>query len=242
MNKLLSLITSLLLIIFFAFCGVCCKDNASNENLLKSSSFSSSSQSTVSSESTCAHIWKSANCTTPKTCSICGKTSGTSLGHTTTTGVCSRCNEDFGAWAKKFYVDQFGLPTETPYIINKSYLVGTFSNSVTTDSKLYAYFLIDAESIAIKLFEYGSQEVKAYSSTDYKIIILDDEDNKYYIWGEMWKNGDRVHINETYESTVLDLFKTKTSLTFYLEQSEILLSTYLFSVETSNFSEIYNTL
>ena len=37
------------------------------------------------------HSWINATCTAPKTCSVCGKTEGSALGHTTTDGVCSRC-------------------------------------------------------------------------------------------------------------------------------------------------------
>ena len=53
-----------------------------------------------SAESTCQHDWKSATCTTPKTCSKCNETMGNAYGHTwignescTVSKVCSRCNE-----------------------------------------------------------------------------------------------------------------------------------------------------
>lgn len=39
------------------------------------------------------HSWVSATCTTPKTCSVCGITSGEPLGHTTDAGICAICNE-----------------------------------------------------------------------------------------------------------------------------------------------------
>lgn len=40
------------------------------------------------------HDWKSENCTNPKTCSECGETEGTSLGHNYSDGKCTRCNEN----------------------------------------------------------------------------------------------------------------------------------------------------
>ena len=40
----------------------------------------------------CNHVWTEASCDTPKTCSLCGVIDGNALGHTTTTGVCDRCN------------------------------------------------------------------------------------------------------------------------------------------------------
>lgn len=227
-------ITSLLLTVAFLFTiSACSNSNSTN---------SSSQFNPISSEQECSHSWASATCTIPKTCNICGETSGTALGHTTQTGVCSRCNQNFGKWMKKYYVDEFGLPTTTPYISNTEYIVGTFSNSATTNSKLYAYFLIDTEDIAIVLLEYGSHKVKAYSTDDYGIIMLDNENIKHNIYGTMYKNGDRVFINDSYKNTVLNVLKQPGTIGFYLECSETIKSTYLFTVETSNFSEIYSTL
>ena len=40
----------------------------------------------------CLHNWKPATCTEPKVCYECSETSGNALGHTTSTGVCDRCN------------------------------------------------------------------------------------------------------------------------------------------------------
>ena len=39
------------------------------------------------------HTWINDNCIQAKTCSACGFTEGIALGHTTTNGVCTRCNE-----------------------------------------------------------------------------------------------------------------------------------------------------
>lgn len=41
------------------------------------------------------HNWSDATCTTPKICATCGAISGSSLGHTTSDGTCSRCGEYF---------------------------------------------------------------------------------------------------------------------------------------------------
>ena len=59
----------------------------------------------------CAHEWKKATCTAPKTCLICGKTQGEELGHKwlaatcTEPEVCERCGKEEGeplghAWKK----------------------------------------------------------------------------------------------------------------------------------------------
>ena len=39
------------------------------------------------------HSWVEATCTEPKKCSVCGRTEGEPLGHTTSNGVCGRCGE-----------------------------------------------------------------------------------------------------------------------------------------------------
>ena len=43
-----------------------------------------------------SHDWTDADCTTPKTCSVCKTTEGEALGHTTENGVCERCGETIG--------------------------------------------------------------------------------------------------------------------------------------------------
>lgn len=40
-----------------------------------------------------AHNWNEANCTNPKTCSDCGETSGSALGHNYSNGKCTRCGQ-----------------------------------------------------------------------------------------------------------------------------------------------------
>ena len=223
------------LIMLFTICA------CNNSGSTISSSQSNTDYSTSSSQ-VCTHKWSLATCTEAKECTLCGETSGTALGHTTQTGVCSRCNQNFGKWTKKYYVDEFGLPTNTPYISNTEYIVGTFSNSATTNSKLYAYFLIDANDVAIVLLEYGSQKVKSYSTDDYSIIMLDTNQKRHSIYGTMYKNGDRVYINDGYKNIVINALKKSGSVSFYLEHSKYTISTYLFTVETSNFSQMYNTL
>ena len=41
-----------------------------------------------------SHSWVDATCVTVKTCTKCGLAEGTALGHTTATGICSRCNQE----------------------------------------------------------------------------------------------------------------------------------------------------
>ncbi len=59
----------------------------------------------------CVHEWTDANCTTPKTCSLCNETEGEALGHSwtaancTTPKTCSVCNETEGEALGHSWVD-----------------------------------------------------------------------------------------------------------------------------------------
>jgi DNA-directed RNA polymerase subunit RPC12/RpoP len=174
-------------------------------------------------------------------CSLCGDTYEkyeSALGHTTSEGTCSRCGESFGSWEITFYVDEFNNPTNQAYIRTSDVLYGTFSNSATTDSTLYARILIDTEDIAIKLWEYGRNEVNAYTSTDYKITILDDSGTKHYTTGTMYKNGDRIYLADW---TLVNLLQDNAQLKIYIQENSKygVNSTYLFSVKNGNFNSIY---
>lgn len=58
----------------------------------KTTSSDTSSEEVVSSagSSTCSHTYKAATCTKPKTCTKCGKTSGSKLGHSYKEATCTR--------------------------------------------------------------------------------------------------------------------------------------------------------
>ncbi len=59
----------------------------------------------------CQHIWKSATCTAPKTCSLCDETTGVSLGHSwvdatcTSPKTCSACEEIEGSSLGHSWID-----------------------------------------------------------------------------------------------------------------------------------------
>ena len=42
----------------------------------------------------CAHVYADADCVIPKTCTLCGATRGSALGHDYTEGICSRCGAE----------------------------------------------------------------------------------------------------------------------------------------------------
>lgn len=149
---------------------------------------------------------------------------------------------DDKSWVLKYYVDEFDQPTESAYITYSDLLVGTFSNSATSDSSLYAKMLID-QSIAIMLYEYGNSQVTSYSDTDYNIIMRDSSGNKTPIAGTMYENGDRIFIDSLYQDVVLDTLSSGDEISFYVEESEHPITNYLFTIpETLGFNELYGSV
>jgi hypothetical protein len=65
-----------------------------------------------------------------------------------------------GSWEKGFYTDEFGDITDNPYITTE--IIGTFSNSATTNSILKVIFIIardrhvERDNVYIRMLEYGS--------------------------------------------------------------------------------------
>lgn len=228
------LLISLSITLLFILCS--CSDSTSSSNTNNTNNTNNSSNVT-----TCNHIWNDATCTEPKSCSLCNETNGVALGHTTSTGICSRCNENFSGWETGAYTDEFGLPTGDKYIGADCY--GTFSNSATTNSNLYAFVQIDKENIGIMLWEYNRNLVKGtYDYEYYDITILDENGTKHYFTGTIYKSSSRVYFKDSDRNSVLNILKNNDSVKIYLKSTKYSVSTYLFTVNTKGFTSIYNTI
>lgn len=183
-------------------------------------------------------------------CSVCGEvlTSQTvipALGHTTTSGTCERCGVTFGSWSMGNYVDEFNQSTSENFVTNANYFTGTFSNSATTDSQLLVQVLVDAEDITIFLYEYGRNLVKNSSSyyvDEYDITMKTADGTKHSLTGTIYCGGDRLFIDEEYEDIVLEALSSGQKVSFYIVQSDRTTTTYLFTIETNNFAELYAKL
>ena len=144
-------------------------------------------------------------------------------------------------WELGEFVDEFNRPTGNKYV--STTVSGTFSNSATTNSDLYASVQVTSSDIAIMLWEYGSYLVKGtYDTNNYSITVLDQNGAKHYLSGTMHKNGTRVYLSSSDREDLLSLLQTSGTLSFYLEFSKYSRSTYLFSVETDGFSSLYSEL
>ncbi|MGM9666833.1 MAG: hypothetical protein ACI3XN_02100 [Eubacteriales bacterium] len=237
MKKFFACLLSLCFLIGMASCNNLPNGNGKNNSVTGTTENNSATGTTAT--NTCNHNWISATCTEPKTCSKCGKTSGLELGHTTTTGVCSRCGKNFGSWKIDEFVDEFKQPTGEKFVA--AYVYGTFSNSATTNSKLYAGIQVTSNDIAIMLWEYGSQLVKGtFDTNKYDITVLDTMGKKHYFSGTMYKSGTRIYVSSSDKSELLALLKKSGTLKLYVaEDSKYSRSTYLFSIETDGFTSLY---
>ena len=226
---------SLLLIIILLFSTTSCTDNSSKENNKTDTGNSNNSTN-------CSHNWTPATCTEAKTCTLCKETVGIALGHTTDSGICSRCGENFSSWDIGEYKDEFGLPTGEKHMTAVD-LYGTFSNSATTNSKLYAALQIDMSDIGIMLWEYGSNLVKStFDYESYTITILDSNGTKHSFTGTIYKGSTRVYFSSSDREKVLNLLRTNDTLKIYLKSSKYSISTYLFEIDTKGFSYAYNQI
>ena len=220
---------SVLLIIALIFAMVSC------------SSSSPSKPSDESTPATCHHTWNAATCIAPKTCTKCEITSGEALGHTTNSGTCSRCGEIFSEWEMGEYTDEFNQPTGKKYIIVDSY--GTFSNSATTNSSLYAALQIDKDDIRIMMWEYNSNLVKGtFDYENYNITILDENNIKYYYTGVIYKGSTRINFADSDRNEIFNLLRNNHTLKIYLKSTKYSISTYLFTINTAGFSEAYASI
>lgn len=91
-------------------------------------------------------------------------------------------------WSMGQYIDDFGDDSGDRFISTK--LIGTFSNSATTNSLLKVDVVVESSTkISIILYEYGSSRVKEHTSTSY-ILKIRTKQGDSTLTGENW--ADRI--------------------------------------------------
>lgn len=186
-----------------------------------------------------------------KRCSECGEILVEqevipALGHTTETGTCERCGQSFGIWEMGYYIDNFQEPIEGQwYIWNASPVVGTFSNSATTNSDLAVQMIYDYNNyIGFFLYEYGRILAKNVWDTDtYSITMRTPDGVDHELKGYFYEDTDRILITDAnYVNDVITALLGEGDISFYLESGTFGTTSYLFTINTSNFAEEYNNL
>lgn len=153
--------------------------------------------------------------------------------------------ESTGIWQLKYYVDEFKLPTDEAYITTFLPIEGTFCNSAVDDAPLNVSIVIDEDSFAFVLYEYGDNKVKnSYSKqVSYNIIMLDDARNKTNLNGTMNSGSDRIYLDAFSAFVVNEALINNSTLSFYIEEEDVPSTNYLFTInDTQGFSVIFEGL
>lgn len=144
----------------------------------------------------------------------------------------------YGIWQRRYYVDEFKEPTDEMYVTAS--IMGTFSNSATTDSELRVIFIVDTNHFAIQLREYDEYIVKnSYShSQAYEIRVKDNNDEIHTLDGEILSGGDRIILNKESATELISILNEGGRVRFSIQSGEKVLSNYVFSIrDASGFKE-----
>lgn len=166
-------------------------------------------------------------------------------GHSTETGLCTGCGEDFGKWTLRYYVDEFDMPTDSAYICSKEYIIGTFNNIVANDALLEVQFIVDTESIGFILYEYGSNLVKNPANGNpkwFNITMRTPTETKELGTGWMGRGYDRVFFDRYDYGKIINALKAGGEVKFLVVDQDNTSTSYLFSVDSSNFAELYENI
>lgn len=156
--------------------------------------------------------------------------------------------EGTGIWSIKYFVDEFGDPTDEGYIAHDLYIKGFFSNSATTNSNLNVYFLISgAGDVAVQLFEYaGRSPVKAFTTDNYSIIVKDSKGVKHSMAGKMYEGGNRIFFDPSFKkkhiSKMHNIFLDGGEVSVVISKSEYGLSSYKFKVNADGYKNAFEQL
>ncbi|MCF7902735.1 MAG: hypothetical protein K9M19_04855 [Candidatus Marinimicrobia bacterium] len=146
-----------------------------------------------------------------------------------------------GIWDLLYYVDEFGEPTSVPYLTNKENIIGSFSNSVTDNSRLSVHFLISSSSdIKIKLYKYFSKiPVKQIGSMEHFMMkIQDNAGERSSVQINLMQ--DRLWLFEKGSNIVHDALLRGGEVKFLIKNSN---TTYRFNiVDASHYSNAYRKL
>ena len=101
------------------------------------------------------------------------------------------------------------------------------------------------DRVAIFLWEYGRTMVKNSSEQtvdEYNIIMRTADGSDHDLTGTMYCGGDRLFIDDSYVGDVIAALKESGTVSFRIVDANRTTSTYLFSIETSNFGSVYDSM
>lgn len=139
-------------------------------------------------------------------------------------------------WKKGFYVDKFGDFTDEAYIRNRDYITGTFSNTVTRNSKLSVTVLASNGWIYFKLYEYENNLVYGMDQhgTILKASIKDQQGAIHNLdLGYRWYDSNLRPLEYEGFELLNDLFMNDQLLKFIIEGQYP--TSYSFAIDTTGF-------
>lgn len=161
-------------------------------------------------------------------------------------------SDESGIWKTNYYVDSFGDPTDEGYITNSQIIVGSFSNSATTNSDLGVSFLItDKDNIAIMLYEY-MRNTPVKDDGLFVVTIKDATNNIYSL--NTFNHSDRLVFTDSgyYDKTGNKLLEKSHArmmwnilvkggeLKFHIQKADRSTTTYNFSIpNTEGLEQLY---
>ena len=144
----------------------------------------------------------------------------------------------------KYFVDEFGDPTDEGYISQITPAEGTFSNSATRNSDMLWYFIIAPQETAFIIYEYGWSLVSGASAypTDYEISIKTADGTVYSYRAKNY--SDRISINPNEEASFINLLCSNSSVRIVIKEiSDYSNASYnLGTVDCTDLAELYAEL
>ena len=158
--------------------------------------------------------------------------------------------EGTGIWTIRYFVDDFGDPTDEGYIGTEYFrdVKGTFSNSATNNSELNVFIMMSSlRNIGVKLYEYKSNNpVKAFSNDSYSINVKDSKGVKHSLTGMMYEGGDRVFIDrgtrKNHISKMHNILMNGGEISVVMTNNDYGLSTYKFKFNADGYKNAFNQL
>ena len=160
-------------------------------------------------------------------------------------------------WETAYYLDEFNQPTDNVYIGNIERLTGSYESSNVTNGELAVEIRIDGSKISIILYENGSTKVKNGEQADilFPVLVKKADGSTFSVNGVMESGADCITIPESQVDCVLlgpdteqarstsiatALCAERGEVSFYITRDDQPATSYLFSAECGNFSELYN--
>ena len=144
----------------------------------------------------------------------------------------------------KYFVDDFGDPTNEGYISQITPAEGTFSNSATRNSDMLWYFIIAPQETAFIIYEYGWSPVSGASSypTNYEISVKLADGAVCTYRAKNYSNRISVNLNE--ESDFINLLCSNSSVRIVIKEiSDYSNTSYnLGTVDCTGLAELYAEL